>query len=67
MKKYFVFMMMSCLLLGGCSENLAVQSMRWAIEALEEGDLRRHVLILRLRKMKVTIPSMLLYMHRCSL
>lgn len=40
MKKYFVFMMMSCLLLGGCSENLAVQSMRWAIEALEEGDFK---------------------------
>lgn len=38
MKKVLVLLVMCCLFLGGCSENLAVQSMRWAFEALEEED-----------------------------
>lgn len=38
MKKGLLFVMISLLFLTGCSENLAIQSMRWAIESIEEGN-----------------------------
>lgn len=40
MKKGLVLVSMCLLFLGGCSQNLAVQSMRWAIEAVEEGEFK---------------------------